>query len=1263
MAAVMTGSLYLPVHGDLYQKPVGSSALDLGLTEEDSGAKGIVSNLISCNFETEENSQFFSNQTWMNRVENTSEIGGNGDWVGANNARNQIKFTMPTGNNNLFNGGLLTYQWSLNVTNIEGAIGDDASNGLRFGTYGAGLKEGWLVYFMAHKNEDGSYDATKTDVYLRGATTILAATVPANEWHTYSAEINYSKYKVMLYMDGKYLAGPVSFKTPNSGGTPATTALVANSEKKSLRYYIDDIYFGQSLRTGRSEYADSSNPRYTYSELYYQAKDLLSQIKADGVENYPAAAYAAFVNKLNETDLITSAKNNPYATDAEVRAEMNVLKAVYDTIAGGVVSPSVTEINFFKTDGTTPLYKSDLNFGNNIIVKAKVDDITALSENNRLIIAIYKNNELIQVDISSPQSESTSSEQNFESTITLNEKVNSQCNVKATIWNMVSMKPISALKELPEASEPKPTSTPTPTVTPTVPPTATPTPTPGTSSVADIIVDNSDAGFTRNGTGWLSSDSTAGFYGKNYLRTAADDEAWAMWTPEVEQSGMYHVYMMFPADGKRAEQVPLEIAYDGGVDTSKTINQQFFRGEWIRLGTYPFKAGKEGYIKILANYRNKIEKDSTNTLADSIKLECADKPLDYSDFSVETTFENAGIYIPYDEEGATCEILYREKGQSKWLKTIDAIYETRLPRMFRNSIVNLKENTEYEISVTIRKDGETVKSFEAGFRTRNSNPTISRTIQIKDIYSGGAITLDGKKYSGTENGWTKIVGDGKTVIDGAELAENAMTLKNCKYIIFENLLVKGGIKNAINIDSTNSEVHFINCEITGWGRIGTLGEGGQYLDDDGTAINNDAAFKITGAKNLLIERCYAHDPRGTANNWHILGGDKSVHPKGPNAIYVGSAPGTVVRYNDFIGSDLHRWNDSIEGANNGSYNGSFYRDADIYGNMLAYGNDDSIELDGGQMNMRFYRNRIEGFFTGMSLTPNVLGPCYVYENIVTNLGDLIGAVKGGVKSGGGNIYYSRGRQFLFNNTFYVENGGYSLAKNGYGLHSLSYPNGGESYNATTRNNIIITTDERARAIYSNSNNVTPTDDFDYDLLCNTAADDKKGILSCAAPSTQELNAVYGEPTFVDMAGGNYNLAKGSLGVDQGCIIPNFKETYNGNAPDMGAAENSDAFFPFRPIDLKASAYQVELKGNEAKTITVYGGANDTHFTIRKNDAFEFLNVTTQDAKTEGIIPANGEITLNISAEPEKITQETGKAIFLIRLDDGFSIPVTVKANK
>ena len=231
MAAVMTGSLYVPARADMYQKPVGSSALDLGLTEEDSGAKGIVSNLISCNFETEENSQLFSNQTWMNRVENTPEIGGNGDWVGANNARNQIKFAMPTGNDNLFNGGLLTYQWSLNVTNIDDSTTD--SNSLRFGTYGAGGKEGWLVMFKTHQNEDGSYDATKADVYLRGASTILAATVSTNKWHTYSAEINYSKYKVMLYMDGKHLAGPVSFKTANSGGTPATTALIANSEKKS----------------------------------------------------------------------------------------------------------------------------------------------------------------------------------------------------------------------------------------------------------------------------------------------------------------------------------------------------------------------------------------------------------------------------------------------------------------------------------------------------------------------------------------------------------------------------------------------------------------------------------------------------------------------------------------------------------------------------------------------------------------------------------------------------------------------------------------------------------------------------------------------------------------------------------------------------------------------------------------------------------------------------------------------------------------------
>ena len=60
---------------------------------------------------------------------------------------------------------------------------------------------------------------------------------------------------------------------------------------------------------------------------------------------------------------------------------------------------------------------------------------------------------------------------------------------------------------------------------------------------------------------------------------------------------------------------------------------------------------------------------------------------------------------------------------------------------------------------------------------------------------------------------------------------------------------------------------------------------------------------------------------------------------------------TVIRYNEFIGSDAHRFNDAVEGWGNFHPRGGFNQDAEIYGNFMIFCNDDNIELDVGQQNV------------------------------------------------------------------------------------------------------------------------------------------------------------------------------------------------------------------------------------------------------------------------------------------------------------------------
>ena len=89
----------------------------------------------------------------------------------------------------------------------------------------------------------------------------------------------------------------------------------------------------------------------------------------------------------------------------------------------------------------------------------------------------------------------------------------------------------------------------------------------------------------------------------------------------------------------------------------------------------------------------------------------------------------------------------------------------------------------------------------------------------------------------------------------------------------------------------------------------------------------------------------------------------------------------IVRNNRLYGSDTNRFNDVIEGRQNSWRNGGFVRDSAIYGNYLAFANDDLVELDGGQRNVLFYNNELTQGYTGISVAPNRLGPNYIFPEI------------------------------------------------------------------------------------------------------------------------------------------------------------------------------------------------------------------------------------------------------------------------------------------
>jgi hypothetical protein len=605
------------------------------------------------------------------------------------------------------------------------------------------------------------------------------------------------------------------------------------------------------------------------------------------------------------------------------------------------------------------------------------------------------------------------------------------------------------------------------------------------------------------------------------------------------------------------------------------------------------------------------------------------------------TFECCSYYLKHDNAKAACKVQYRESGAEKWQTTYQPIYDGE-QKQFRGSIVSLKENTAYDLRCEITVDGEGRREISAKCKTWSSHPPVAETINIADVYKTGALTLERK---GKADGWIRIIGDGKTIVDGGQNAPNALTLKECSHLILENLVVRGGAINAIELDNCR-EVFILNCDIAGYGRAGTQKEDGFFYTEAGGRINLDSGIRISKSSNFLIERCYIHDPRGRTNTW---GGPtwKSSHPNGPNALYVDGRGGGVVRYNDFIGSDNHRWNDGIEGKNNKGPVGSFYKDSDIYGNFIAFGNDDGTELDGAQMNVRYFQNKIEGFLCGISTAPNRAGPSYIFRNLIVNLGDERSKGGSAIKNGGGKTF-SQGRSIFLHNTFVV---------NGHGIKGVGYGDDGiperARFIATSRNNILV-----CRSGCVDDQNKDERCDFDFDLMGNPKHPESVGEFT--AKDGAEKNAVFGLPKFVDQAHADFGLHETSRGIDKGTPLDNFSEGFAGAAPDMGALEcGSGGMLPARPIALRADKYQLDFAAGESMEVTLYPGTVKTAetFEIRKNAAFDWLSV----APASGVL--GGKTKLTVTADATKLKRALEKGAFIVKLGNGYSLPVSVYVTK
>lgn len=595
------------------------------------------------------------------------------------------------------------------------------------------------------------------------------------------------------------------------------------------------------------------------------------------------------------------------------------------------------------------------------------------------------------------------------------------------------------------------------------------------------------------------------------------------------------------------------------------------------------------------------------------------------------TFENCGVYL----EGTTIvpseiTVQYRKKGTEKWLQG-HAMTNSKNNSTPRTSLLLLEENMEYEVKCS--KGNSPVA--EGSFKTWSEKVPISQTVKLT---ANEPLLID---KNGTADGWVLYTADKGFVLDGGYDDTETILIENASYIIIENLKIQGGKRHGIQIKNSH-HIRIKNCDISGFGRKADLRSDGKWYEAGGKKpINWDAGIYIDLGEQVVVENCYFHDPRNTANSW------ASGHPLGPNAIFVraGEKGGLVVRYNDMIGSQQHRWNDVIESYGNGKPHGGFRCDSDIYGNFLAFPNDDCIELEGGQQNNRFYGNKTEGGLCGISTAANLIGPVYIFNNLVVNLGDDRGSASAVVKNGGGSSL-SLGMTYFYNNTFFTFGRGIT----GVGLGK---DKDRELFLGVSRNNIISTSSSGISDSYA-----PEKCDYDYDLFANVEGG--KGEYDIKRP--MEQHAVFGNPDFVDAKVGDFRLKPGSPALKSGIAVPGLSSI---DKVDMGAlpSDSKFSFIPWRKGGISADKYQVRLTAVSSdaavpeETVTIYTEKlpKPEAFRILKNQAFPWLKVTPET----GILQPNSKLQLKVSLDKTQAEQGMNPGAFIVKLASGHSLPITV----
>ncbi len=540
----------------------------------------------------------------------------------------------------------------------------------------------------------------------------------------------------------------------------------------------------------------------------------------------------------------------------------------------------------------------------------------------------------------------------------------------------------------------------------------------------------------------------------------------------------------------------------------------------------------------------------------------------WTSISVEANFTND------DNDNNSAIVEYKKAADSVWLAAVPLAEDRRATiatdsgnvanpgyMQYRGSILWTDNNTLYDVRVTFTdSDGVTGTNPVTGqVTTQNPNAPISSGTIWYVADHGNDTTGNGT----AGNPW-KTIGKARTVWVAGDIIDVEGTINDSTTLTEDGnsthwYTIRANVASA-TLDGNGAATAFVlnsahyiiikDFTITDYGiGVNILGntEDVDINNNTFTNLNGDTYVGAVNSADNTAKRIWVrnNDFAQTASAGSEFAAIRFDNTSGNHIIYNNSIDGSTSRY----------YYDGIGFSTNAITNGGLGPNTDIYSNTVKYANDDCIEVDGWNMNVRVFNNWVYDSSAvtteeeaGISLAPVAVGPVYVLYNTMTR---TLPSAAYAFKTGGGSSgALSNGWLYVLHNTIYNTDRGMAQ----YGSTNVQS-------NQVWQNNIFKT----ARYIYDSTPTRFVNCTADYDILNPTGVDHYIGKWNGSAYTTLAAwqaatplhdHGIDSNPLFVTENAtpgvGDFNLQEASPARGSALMIDNLSKSM-----DMGA-------YPYAP---------------------------------------------------------------------------------------------------